>query len=449
MIHLVLLSGGSGTRLWPLSNDARSKQFLKVLRDDRGNHVSMVQRVFSQIESIDIELDVTIATCSSQQGSIEAQVKGGYELVLEPERRDTAPAIMLACAHLASVQGADPNDTVVVMPIDTYAGQGYYDRVCDLDGAVQQNASELVLMGVEPTYPSEKYGYIVPSGRNEACLPVEQFKEKPRESEAEELIASGALWNCGVFAFKLGYLLDVLGRYLDVANFEDVARRYAELPKASFDYEVVERASSVAVVPYAGEWKDLGTWNTLSEEMADEQAGRAVVDAATCSNVHVVNETSLPLVVAGLKDSVVVATPDGILVSGKDASAHLKPLVAKAAASRPMYERRRWGEYRVLDSSAYPDGTISLTKELVVEPGRQLSYQRHAHRAEVWTVVSGCGEVVLDGEALPVGPGSVVSIAPGRMHSARAFEEMHVVEVQMGSVLEEGDIERFGNWWEG
>ena len=449
MIHLVLLSGGSGTRLWPLSNDARSKQFLKVLRDDRGNHVSMVQRVFSQIGSIDIELDVTIATCSSQQGSIEAQVKGGYELVLEPERRDTAPAIMLACAHLASVQGADPNETVVVMPIDTYAGQGYYDRVCDLDGAVQRNASELVLMGVEPTYPSEKYGYIVPSGRNEVCLPVEQFKEKPRESEAEELIALGALWNCGVFAFKLGYLLDVLGRYLDVANFEDVARRYAELPKASFDYEVVERASSVAVVPYAGEWKDLGTWNTLSEEMTDEQAGRAVVDAATCSNVHVVNETGLPLVVAGLKDSVVVATPDGILVSGKDASAHLKPLVAKAAASRPMYERRRWGEYRVLDSSAYPDGTISLTKELVVEPGRQLSYQRHAHRAEVWTVASGRGEVVLDGKALPVGPGSVVSIAPGRMHSARAFEEMHVVEVQMGSVLEEGDIERFGNWWEG
>lgn len=447
MIHLVLLSGGSGTRLWPLSNDARSKQFLKVLRDEDGNHVSMVQRVFSQIGRVPADLDVTIATCESQKGSIEAQVSGGYSLVLEPERRDTASAIMLACAHLSSEQGADPRDTVVVMPIDTYADQAYYDRVSGLDEAVSSGAADLVLLGVEPTYPSEKYGYIVPSSREGAVWPVVRFKEKPSEPEANDLVAAGALWNCGVFAFRLGYLLGVLDRYLDSAGFEDVARRYAELPKMSFDYEVVERALSVAVVPYSGAWKDLGTWNTLTEEMADEHAGRAVVDAATCANVHVVNETGLPLVVAGIADSVVVATPDGILVSGKDVSAHLKPLVAKAAESRPMYERRRWGEYRVLDSSAYPDGTVSLVKELVVEPGRQLSYQRHAHRAEVWTVASGKGEVVLDGEALPVGPGSVVSIAPGRMHAVRAFEEMHVVEVQMGCILEEGDIERFGSYW--
>ncbi|WP_101721664.1 sugar phosphate nucleotidyltransferase [Eggerthella timonensis] len=449
MIHLILLSGGSGTRLWPLSNDARSKQFLKVLRDEQGNHVSMVQRVFSQIGRVPADLDVTIATCESQRGSIEAQVAGKYSLVLEPERRDTAPAIMLACAHLASEQGADPSDTVVVMPIDTYADQAYYDRVAVLDEAIRSGAADLVLLGVEPTYPSEKYGYIVPSSREGTAWPVGRFKEKPSGQEATGLVAEGALWNCGVFAFELDYLLDVLGRYLDATGFEDVARRYAELPRTSFDYEVVENAPSVAVVPYSGAWKDLGTWNTLSEEMADEHAGRAVVDTETCANVHVVNETGLPLVVVGIEDSVVVATPDGILVSGKEASAHLKPLVAEAASSRPMYERRRWGEYRVLDSSAYADGTVSLVKELVVEPGRQLSYQRHAHRSEVWTVASGKGEVVLDGEVAAVGPGSVVSIAPGHMHAARAFEEMHVVEVQMGDVLEEGDIERLGFWWEG
>lgn len=447
-VHFVLLSGGSGTRLWPLSNDARSKQFLKVLRDEEGRHVSMVQHVFSQIEKAPIDLDVTIATCASQQSSIASQVEGGYALVLEPERRDTAPAVMLACAHLAWAQGADPGETVVVMPIDAYAGQAYYDRVADLDRAVRTSRGDLVLLGVEPAYPSEKYGYIVPSGREGEPWPVARFKEKPCEQEAVELVGQGALWNCGVFAFRLGYLLDVLGRYLDATSFEDVSRRYAELPKASFDYEVVERAPSVAVVPYAGEWKDLGTWNTLSEEMAEEHSGRVVVDGATCANVHAINETGLPLVVAGLEDAVVVATPDGILVSGKDASARLKPLVAKAGASRPMYERRRWGEYRVLDSGAYPDGSRSLTKELVVEPGRQLSYQRHSHRAEVWTVVSGRGEVVLDGDVVSVASGSVVSIAPGRMHAARAVEEMHVIEVQLGSPLEEEDIERFGYWWE-
>lgn len=446
MIHLVLLSGGSGTRLWPLSNGARSKQFLKVLRDDEGNHVSMVQRTISRISKVPAAIDVTIAACASQQGSIEAQVEGSYSLVLEPERRDTAPAVMLACAHLAFEQGANEGDTVVVMPIDTYTDQAYYNRVGDLDAAVRARSARLVLMGVKPTYPSEKYGYIVPHAHEGAVWPVEFFKEKPSEAEAITLLAKGALWNCGVFAFELGYLIEILRGYVDADSFGEVMMRYSDLPKTSFDYAVVEKAPSVAVVPYAGAWKDLGTWNTLAEEMADERAGRVVVDDA-CSNVHVVNETGLPMVIAGLANAVVVATPDGILVSSKEASARLKPLVAQAAVSRPMYERRRWGEYRVLDSSVYPDGRKSLTKELVVEPGKQLSYQRHAQRSEVWTVVSGEGEVVLDGNVQTVEPGSMISIAADCMHAVRACVEMRIVEVQMGDVLVEEDIERFGYWW--
>ncbi len=448
MIHLILLSGGSGTRLWPLSNGARSKQFLKVLRDGEGNHVSMVQRTFSMIGRAPVEADVTVATCASQQAAIEAQVEGAYSLVVEPERRDTAPAVMLACAHLAFEQGADPADTVVAMPIDTYADQAYYDKIADLDAAVRSGAANLVLMGVEPTYPSEKYGYVVPARREGAAWPVERFKEKPCAVEAEALLREGALWNCGVFAFRLGYLLDVARGFADARSFDEAAARYSELPRTSFDYAVVERAPSVAVVPYAGAWKDLGTWNTLSEEMADECAGRVVVDVPTCGNVHVVNETGLPMVVAGISDAVVAATPDGILVSGKEESARLKPLVERAAESRPMCERRRWGEYRVLDAGAYADGRRSLTKELVIEAGRQLSYQRHARRSEVWTVVSGEGEVVLDGEVRAVGPGSVVEVPPGRMHAARAVTELRIVEVQMGDALVEEDIERHGSWWD-
>lgn len=446
MIHLVLLSGGSGMRLWPLSNDARSKQFLKVLRDGEGNHVSMVQRVFSQIGKIPADLDVTIATCASQVQSIEAQIEGDYALVVEPERRDTAPAIMLACAHLAFEQGAVPGDTVVAMPIDTFADQAYYDRVSELDSAVQDGAGELVLLGVEPTYPSGKYGYIVPACREGSSWPVERFKEKPTEVDAEELIRAGALWNCGVFAFKLGYLTELTKAYCAAAGFDELRSRYAELPRTSFDYEVVEKADKVAVVPYAGTWKDLGTWNTLTEEMVDEHTGRVVVDE-TCRNTHVVNETGLPLVVSGVSDAVVVATFDGILVCSKDRSAHLKSLVAEASESRPMCERRRWGKYRVLDSCVYSDGAKSLVKELVIESGKQLSYQRHSRRSEIWTIVSGEGEIVLDGKISPIEPGSVISIAPGCMHSVRALSEMHVIEVQMGDVLIEEDIERFGNWW--
>lgn len=448
MIHLVLLSGGSGTRLWPLSNSSRSKQFLKVLRDAEGNHVSMVQRVFGQIRAVDADVDVTIATCAAQENSIRRQVEGGYALVLEPERRDTAPAIMLACANLAYEQKADSKDTVIVMPIDTYADQAYYDGIVKLDEAVQSGFAELVLLGVEPTYPSEKYGYIVPETPEGELRKVARFTEKPDEATARDLLDKGALWNGGVFAFKLGYLADIAARYLPVNDFKQFRERYAELPKISFDYEVVEKVSSIAVVPYSGEWKDLGTWNTLTDEMADEMAGRVVVDDATCENVHVINETGFPMVVAGMKDAVIVATPDGILVSSKEASAGIKAQVSQAAESRPMYEQRRWGEYRVLDSSVYPDGEKALTKELVVRDGCQMSYQRHAHRSEVWTVVSGTGEVVLDGLVRQVRAGSVVYINQLQMHAGRAIgSELHIIEVQQGDNLIEEDIERFGDFW--
>lgn len=448
MIHLVLLSGGSGTRLWPLSNSSRSKQFLKVLRDAQGNHVSMVQRVFGQIRAVDADLDVTIATCAAQENSIRSQIGGEYSLVLEPERRDTAPAIMLACAHLSMVQGASKDDTVVIMPIDSYAEQAYYDGVSKLDDAVQSGFADLVLMGVEPTYPSQKYGYIIPESAEGSPRRVLRFTEKPDEAMAERLIVQGALWNCGVFAFKLGYLTGLASHYLDADDFEGFRSRYAELPENSFDYEVVEKATSIGVVPYAGTWKDLGTWNTLTEEMRDDVSGRVVVDKATTSGTHVINETGFPMVVAGVSDAVVVATPDGILVSSKEASKNIKAQVSQAAELRPMYEHRRWGEYRVIDSSVFSDGAKSLAKELVIREGKQLSYQRHYHRSEVWTVVSGKGEVVLDGTVRQVRAGSVVAVKAGQQHAARSVGmELHIIEVQLGEILDEGDIERFGDFW--
>lgn len=280
-IHVVLLSGGSGTRLWPLSTNSRPKQFLKVLRDEDGNHVSMVQRVFGQIGRVPADLDITVATSAVHREYLESQLGGGFATVLEPERRDTAPAIMLACANLALAQGAAADDTVIVAPIDTYADQGYYDRFPLLDQAVQKGVADLVLLGVKPTYPSEKYGYILPEvGPSEgAAVPVREFKEKPDEETAREFIREGGLWNCGVFAFRLGYLTAITERYYHAASFGDLRDHYSALPKISFDYEVVEKAQSVAAVPYEGQWKDLGTWNTLTDEMAEAVSGRVTMDA--------------------------------------------------------------------------------------------------------------------------------------------------------------------------
>lgn len=449
--NVVLLSGGSGSRLWPLSNGARSKQFLKVLRTPDGAHESMVQRTVRLVREQVPAANLTIATSASQVDALALQLEQPYSLSVEPERRDTAPAIMLACAHVAWEQNANPNSAVVVIPIDSYVDPEYYSNVARIAKAVQAGAAELVLLGVEPTYPSEKYGYIVPASREakttDNVLTVARFTEKPREAAARELIEQGALWNCGVFAFRLGWLLDLISRYSDATSYEDLRSRYGELPKNSFDYEVVERATSVGVMPYSGAWKDLGTWNTLCEELAEPTTGRVWLDTATTSNIHAINETGLPIVIAGISDAVVTATPDGILVSGKEASANIKGLVEEATASRPMYERRQWGEYRVIHEGDYADGSHTLTKELVLLPGHQVSYQRHQHRAEIWTIANGEGDVVIDGEARHVRMGDSVHIAPMQMHACKAETELHIVEVQVGWPLVEDDIERFGFFW--
>lgn len=450
MVHIILLSGGSGSRLWPLSNSTRSKQFLKVLRDSDGNPMSMVQRVFRQISRVQGEKNIVIASSKSQESSIRAQIPDGYSLVLEPERRDTAPAIMLSCSYLDLVQGASESDTVIVMPIDTFADQAYYKKIPELDRAVQSNAGNLVLLGVKPTYPSEKFGYIIPqdSGQagDEGVQKVVRFKEKPDAETASKLIEQGSLWNCGVFAFKLGYLRDLTKKYLDVDSFDQMLSQYASLPRNSFDYEVVEKEGSIAVVPYEGIWKDLGTWNTLTEEMAEPAAGR--VSLSDVDNVHVINETGLPMVVAGLKDAVVVATYDGILACSKEASAGIKKQVEAVSETRPMYEKRNWGEYRVIDSRQFTGDLDAMTKELVVKQGKQLSYQRHRKRTEVWTVAAGKGEVVLDGKTMSVRAGSVVHIEPMQMHAVRAVEDLYIIEVQLGHPLIEEDIERFGFFWD-
>lgn len=409
----------------------------------------MVQRTFSMLEKIPLEKNIVVATCASQKSSIDIQLPDSdYNVVIEPERRDTAPAIMLAAAYLAWKKDVDPRDTVVVMPIDTYASQAYYDNLVSLDEAVQSDVAELILLGATPTYPSEKFGYIVFDPTSEGPVKkVSCFIEKPPEKEAQKLIDDGALWNCGVFAFRLKHLMGILQAYTAIEDFESLRASYGELPKNSFDYEVVEKANSVAAIEYDGEWKDLGTWNTLTEEMCDFNSGKVLSDG-TCTNTHIINETNLPMVVAGMTDAVVVATPDGILVSDKETSAHIKPLVSRAAETRPMYESRQWGEYSVIGKEESGGQPFSLEKILVVKPGRQLSYQKHFSRSEVWTITAGRGEVVLDDEPEPVEYGSVVFIAPGVKHAVRALDEdLHIVEVQLGMNLVEEDIERFGFFW--
>ena len=262
-MNIVLLSGGSGKRLWPLSNDIRSKQFIKIFQDGNGNYESMVQRVFRQIRTADPEAKITIATSRSQVSAIHNQLGDHVGVSVEPYRRDTFPAIALATAYLTDVQGIDPEESVVVCPVDPYVEADYFEALKQLAAQAEKGESNLVLMGIEPTYPSEKYGYIIPVSK-EPVTAVSTFKEKPTKDVAEDYIRQGALWNGGVFAYKLKYVLDKAHELMDFTDYQDLYDKYETLTKISFDYAVVEKEKRIQVMRFGGSWKDLGTWNTLT-----------------------------------------------------------------------------------------------------------------------------------------------------------------------------------------
>ncbi len=445
-MKIILLSGGSGKRLWPLSNDTRSKQFLKLLTAPDGSYESMVQRIARQISESGIEADITIATSVSQYDSITNQLGKTVDIVTEPERRDTFPAIALSASYLIKKQQCDLDEVVVVMPSDSYVEEGYFEAIAKMAKAVETCGVDMVLMGVTPTEPSSKFGYIVPNKRSESddLIMVDRFTEKPDEATAKELIAQGAVWNGGVFAFKLRYIASIIERYIQADSFEQIRNRYSDFKKISFDYEVVEKADSIAFVPYSGAWSDLGTWNTLSEKIDNQTIGNAIVN--NTKNTHIVNELDTPIVCLGVENLIVAASPDGILVGTKEASVDLK-LYADQYKARPMYEERRWGTYRVMGHEHFEDGYNALTKLLCLKAGCNISYQYHNHREEIWTFVDGEGVLILDGERIEVSRGYVAHIKAGQKHAVRAITDLQIIEVQSGTDLVEEDIIRLDWEW--
>jgi mannose-1-phosphate guanylyltransferase len=404
----------------------------------------MVQRVVRQIKASKLTDDIIFATSVSQKDIITNQLGEDITIVTEPCRRDTFPAIALATSFLSKEMKCNRDEVIVVMPCDSYTEAHYFDSIRTMAQAVEEGVADLILMGIKPTYPSAKYGYVVPENGSNNIYKVNRFTEKPDVPTAEKLIAQNAFWNGGVFAFKLGYLSDIVDRYIQANSFTEIRNRYQEFPKISFDYEVAEKAQSVAVVAYDGEWKDLGTWNTLTDELHDHAIGNVILDAS--ENTHVINELELPIMCIGAKDMVVAASCDGILISEKAKSENIKSY-ADRLTRRPMYEERRWGEYKVIDTIECADGHRALTKQLVIKAGKNISYQVHNHRDEVWTFVDGEGLLVLDGKVQTVTRGDVINIKKGTKHAVKAITDLCFIEVQSGDNLIEEDILRFDWTW--
>ncbi|MGJ8539709.1 sugar phosphate nucleotidyltransferase [Heyndrickxia coagulans] len=444
-MKLVLLSGGSGKRLWPLSNDTRSKQFLRVLESDEEKQ-SMVQRVWGQLKTVGLAESSVIATSKMQRDMIHSQLGLDVPLIIEPERRDTFPAIALASSYLYSV-GVSDDEVVVVLPVDPYVENRFFNNIKDLENVLETTQAELALVGVRPTYPSSKYGYIVPEEVVEGAryFKVHHFTEKPSEEKAQSLIGMNALWNCGVFAFKLKYLINILLEKQLPVEYEKLLQQYQLLPKISFDYEVVENANHIVALPYDGYWKDLGTWNTLTEEMATTQIGKGVLSDDSV-NTHLINELDIPVTVIGTKDIVVAASPDGILVSDKASSPKIKDFI-REFNQPPMYEERLWGWSRTLDYAKYDDCEM-VTKRIHITKDRNSTYHYHNFRDEVWTIVSGEGELALDESLTRVKSGDIIHLPAGRKHGIRAITDLEFIEVQTGEAISNDDFVRIYYEWE-
>jgi mannose-1-phosphate guanylyltransferase len=435
-MNIILLSGGSGKRLWPLSNDIRSKQFIKIFKTPDGQYESMAQRMYRGIRTIDTDAKVTVATSKSQASEIHNQLGDDVGISVEPCRRDTFPAIALAVSYLHDVQGVSEDEPVVVCPVDPYVEDDYFEALKSLaDLAGKSDGANLTLLGMEPTYPSEKYGYIIPTTTDEVSS-VKEFKEKPDEETAKEYLKQGALWNGGIFAFKLSYVLNRAHELIDFTDYDDLFHKYDTLTKISFDYAVVEKEKSINVLRFHGVWKDLGTWNTLTEAMDEKIIGNAEEDDA-CENTHIINDLDIPVLVMGLKDAVVSASPDGILVSDKHQSSYIKPYVDKIV--QPVrYAEKSWGSFQVIDVESE-----SMTIKVTLRPGHRMNYHSHERRDEVWTIISGTGRTIVDGMEQSVKAGDVITMQAGCRHTIIADTELQLIEIQLGKEISVHDKKKY------
>ena len=456
-MNIILLSGGSGKRLWPLSNDIRSKQFIKIFKKPNTDasaspnannpagqkaaafaedaYESMLQRVYRQIKTADPEATVTLATGKSQVSAIHNQLGEGVGISVEPCRRDTFPAIALATAYLHDVKGIPEEEAVVVCPVDPYVNDDYFAALKQLWEMAQQGTAHLVLMGIHPTYPSEKYGYIIPETKDTVAN-VSTFKEKPDAATAQQYIDQGGLWNGGVFAYKISYVLERAHQLIDFTDYADLFSKYDTLTKISFDYAVVEHEPDIAVMRFAGEWKDLGTWNTLTEAMEENVLGDARLNE-TCRNVHVLNELGIPILTMGLQDMVIAASSEGILVADKEQSSYIKPFV-DAIDRQGMFAEKSWGSFRVLDVEEN-----SMTIKVTLHSGHRMNYHSHDKRDEVWTVVSGKGRTIVDGMEQPVQTGDVITMQAGCRHTVIADTDLQLIEVQLGKDISVHDKHKY------
>ncbi|NQX65891.1 cupin domain-containing protein [Paenibacillus alba] len=446
-MRIVLLCGGSGKRLWPLSNEIRSKVFLKLLKSPSGGREAMIQRICRQLDEVGLLHSTCIVTHHSQVEITRSYVGEHIPIISEPYKRGTFTAVALAASYLHERMQVDPNETICILPVDTYVDTAFFRLLHRFTDVLSESKAELALLGTKPAGPSDQFGYIVPvlPKENEDYAFVRQFIEKPDEQTASRLMEDQALWNCGVFAFPLRFMLSCLkdkGHPVKVASWLD---QYVQLANTSFDREIVEHTQPVIVIGYDGLWNDLGSWSALTEHFEDNVigSGRISDDSA---NTHLINELPYPIEVIGISDMIVAASSDGILIAHKEKANLIKERLPQGALF-PRYGEKRWGTYEVLNHWENEFGFEVMVKKVQLSQGNCTSYHQHLHRQEIVTIASGTAEIFMDDKRHTLLPGDVLQIPAGVKHGIKAVTPLELMEVLIGNELAQEDILRFEITW--
>ncbi|GAB1594588.1 mannose-1-phosphate guanylyltransferase/mannose-6-phosphate isomerase [Lysobacter claricitrinus] len=462
MLHPVILSGGSGSRLWPLSRQNQPKQFLALIGDR-----SLFQETVLRASRLD-GMQAPVTVCSEDHRFMvgeqlqEIDVANGG-ILLEPEARNTAPAIAVAALHL---NARDSDAVMLVMPADHLIEDEAAFRAAVEQAASVADQGWLVTFGIRPDYPETGYGYIRRgSAITRDVYSVERFVEKPDLATAEGYVADGEYaWNSGMFMFRADRYLEELGRLrpeilatckqacaaakrdLDFVRVDPVA--FAASPSDSIDYAVMEKTDRAAVVPVSCGWSDIGSWSSLWAAAPRDADGNRhegdVLAIDTRNNLVRASERRM-IATIGVEDLVIVDTPDATLVARKDRVQDVKKVVDQiksAGRQEHLFHRkvyRPWGNYDSIDM-----GERFQVKRIVVKPGAALSLQKHHKRAEHWIVVSGVAEVTCDDRVFDLHENESTFIPLGSVHRLRnnGVEPVELIEVQSGHYLGEDDIVR-------
>lgn len=469
VIQPVILAGGNGTRLWPLSRPSHPKQFARILGEE-----SLFQAAARRLAAPGFAAPIVVTRSAFRFLATGQLAEAGIDpgpVLLEPEGRDTGPAALAAALSAAETA---PGRLLLVCPSDHAIAAQEAFHAAVRAGAAAAAAGALVTFGVPPDRPETAYGYLelaapAETGAPPAPLPLRRFVEKPDAATAARLAASGRhLWNSGIFLFRADAIRTAFAEHApeilaavaealaaatpDLGFLRLAPGPWARAPARSLDYAVMEHATNLAVVPLAAPWSDLGSWDAVARAMTPGASGNAEagpVEAVDCrGSLLRAEDESQVLVGIGLRDLVVVAMRDAVLVADRHAGAAMRDAVARLEArglpqahSSPRCHRP-WGWYETLAL-----GPRFQVKRIMVEPGGQLSLQSHVHRAEHWVVVAGTARVTLDGTARLLPENESIYVAPGAVHRLENPGKLalHLVEVQTGPYLGEDDITRYAD----